>query len=49
MYYLCEEYCNPTSVHGYIANYISQVLRLTLLDLGTDLDLGALEMELVYT
>lgn len=36
MYYLCEEYCNPTSVHGYIANYISQVLRLTLLDLGTD-------------
>ena len=36
MYYLCEKYYKPTIVKFYIADLVSWVPRLTLLDLGTN-------------
>ena len=33
MYYLCEKYYNPIPVEYYIADCVSWVSRLTLLDL----------------
>ena len=36
MYYLCEKYYKPITVQYYIADYVSWVPRLTLLDLRTD-------------
>ena len=33
MYYLCEKYYKPVTVGYYIANHVSRVPRLTLLDL----------------
>ena len=38
MYYLCEKYYKPITVH-YIADCVSWVPRLTLLDLTSRLDL----------
>ena len=35
MYYLCEKYYKPIRVQYYIADCVSWVLRLTLLDLQT--------------
>ena len=37
MYYLCEKYYKPFTVRYYIADCVSWVLRLTLLDLQTNL------------
>ena len=34
MYYLCEKYCKPITVQYYIANCVSWVPRLTLMDLN---------------
>ena len=39
MYYLCEKYYKPITVQYYIANCISWIPRLTLLDLMNKLDL----------
>jgi len=36
MCYLWEKYCKPTTVQCYIANCVSWVPRLTLLDLKID-------------
>ena len=36
MYYLCEKYYKPITVQYYIADCVSWVPRLTLLDLGTN-------------
>ena len=36
MYYLCEKYYKPIAVQYYIANCVSWVPRLTLVDLGTN-------------
>ena len=36
MYYLCERYHKPITVHYYIADDVSSVSRLSLLDLGTN-------------
>ena len=36
MYYLCEKYYKPITVQYYIANCVSWVPRLTLLDLRTN-------------
>ena len=36
MYYLCEKYYKPIIVQFYIADLVSWVPRLTLLDLGTN-------------
>ena len=36
MYYLCEKYYKPIIVQYYIANCVSWVPRLTLLDLQTN-------------
>ena len=33
MYYLCEKYYKPITVQHYVANCVSSVPRLTLLDL----------------
>ena len=33
MYYLCEKYYKPITVQNYVADYVSWVPRLTLLDL----------------
>ena len=35
MYYFCDKYCKRTTVQYYIANCVSWVLKLFLLDLGT--------------
>ena len=35
MYYLCENYCKPITVQYYVANCVSWVPKLTLLDLRT--------------
>ena len=49
MYYLCEKYYKPITVQHYIANCVSWVPRLTLLDLGTNWTYErALGMELVH-
>ena len=39
MYYLCEKYYKPITVQYYIANCVSWVSGLTLLDLTNKLDL----------
>ena len=39
MYYLCEKYCKLITVQYYIADCVSWVPRLTLLDLTNKLDL----------
>ena len=39
MYYLCEKYYKPITVQYYIADCVSWVPRLTLLDLTNKLDL----------
>ena len=39
MYYLCKKYYKPITVQYYIADYVSWVPRLTLLDLRNKLDL----------
>ena len=39
MYYLCEKYYKPNTVQYYIANCVSWVPRLTLLDLTKQPDL----------
>ena len=39
MYHLCEKYCKPIIVQYYIADCVSWVLGLTLLDLMNKLDL----------
>ena len=39
MYYLCEKYYKPITVQYYIADSVSWVPRLTLLDLTNKLDL----------
>ena len=39
MYYLCEMYYKPITVQYYIADRVSWVPRLTLLDLTNKLDL----------
>ena len=39
MYYLCEKYYKPITVQYYIADCVSWVPRLTLLDLANKLDL----------
>ena len=36
MDYLCEKYCTPITVQYHIANFVSWVPRLTLLDLQTN-------------
>ena len=36
MYYLCGKYCKPITVQYYIADCVSWVPRLTLLNLRTD-------------
>ena len=36
MYCLCEKYYNPITIQHYIADCVSWVPRLTLLDLGTN-------------
>ena len=36
MYYLCENYYRPITVQRYVANCVSWVPRLTLLDLCTN-------------
>ena len=36
MYYLCEKYDKPITAQYYIADCVSWVPRLTLLDLGTN-------------
>ena len=36
MYYLCEKYYKPITIQYYIADCVSWVPRLTLLDLGTN-------------
>ena len=36
MYYLCEKYYKPITVQYYIANCVSWVPKLTLLDLRTN-------------
>ena len=36
MYYLCERYPKPITAHYYIADDVSSVSRLSLLDLGTN-------------
>ena len=47
MYYLCEKYYKPITVQYYIADCVSQVPRLTLLDLQTKcVYKDAFEMEL---
>ena len=40
MYYLCEKYYKPITVQYYIADCVSRVPRLTLLDLTNKLNLG---------
>ena len=48
MYYLCEKYYKPIIVQYYIANCVSWVPRLTLLDLQTNWTYErTLRMELV--
>ena len=48
MYYLCKKYYKPITVQYYIADCISWVPSLTLLDLGTNWTYErALGMELV--
>ena len=48
MYYLCEKYFKPITVQYYIADCVSWVPRLTLLDLKTNwTHERALRMELV--
>ena len=48
MYYLCEKYYKPITVQYYIADCVSWVCRLTLLDLRTNWTYKcALGMELV--
>ena len=49
MYYLCEKYYKPITVQYYIADCVSWVPRLTLLDLDEQIGLNehALERELV--
>ena len=42
MYYLCEKYYKPITVQYYIADCVSWVPRLTLLDLTNKLDLRML-------
>ena len=49
MYYLCEKYYKPITVQYYIANCVSWVPRLTLLDLWTNWTYECpLGMELVH-
>ena len=49
MYYLCEKYYKPITIQYYIANCVSWVPRLILLDLGTNLTYKcALRLELVF-
>ena len=48
-YYLCEMYCKPITVQCYIANCVSWIPWLTLLDLGTNRTYKyTLETELVH-
>ena len=48
MYYLCEKYYKPITAQYYIADCVSQIPRLPLLDLQTTLVYEhAFEMELV--
>ena len=48
MYDLCEKYYKPITVQYYIANFVSWVPRLTLLDLQTNWTYErALKMELI--
>ena len=39
MYYLCEKYYKPFTVQYYIANCVSWISRLTLLDLNEQIGL----------
>ena len=49
MYYLCEKYYKPITVQYYIADCVSRVPPLTLLDLRTHWTYKcALRMELVH-
>ena len=49
MYFLCEKYYKPITVQYYIADCVSWVPRLTLLDLQTNWTYEhALKMELVH-
>ena len=49
MYYLCEKYYKPITVQYHIANCVSWVPRLTLLDLRTNWNSElALRMELIH-
>ena len=49
MYYLCEMYYKPTTVQYYIADCVSWVRRLTLLDLRTIwMYKHTLKMELIH-
>ena len=49
MCYLCENYYKHTTAQYYIADCVSWVTRLTLLDLQTELDLRTCSgMELVH-
>ena len=49
MHYLCEKFYKPMTVHYYIANCVSWVPRLTLLDLQTNwIYEMALGMKLVF-
>ena len=49
MYYLCEKYYKPITVQSYIADCVSWVPRLTLLDLRTNwTNELALGIELVH-
>ena len=49
MYYLCEKYYKPITAQYYIANCVSWLCRLTLLDLGTNGTYEcALKMEVIH-
>lgn len=47
MHYFCEKYYESITVQYCVANFVSWVLRLTLLDLKTNGHMNALSMELI--
>ena len=48
IYFLCEKYYKPTTVWYPIADCVSWVLRLILLDLGTNWIMNVLRTELIH-
>ena len=48
MYYMCEKYCTPITVQYHIADCVTWVPRVTLLDLQIGLNKHTLGTELVH-